>query len=284
MSKPVISSEVGIEQLADLRFRRASRAWRTATAPELNQVSSTSGSCSSCAEPQLRAVGRRFARHDDLAAIAAMPRRNAMPPPQLARDAPVADVVHPFVIGLRPVFGDELDARRLHRRDGLFGQRLGVHEPLRGDQRLHDSLAAIALADGQRVRLDLFQQAQLLQIRHDAVARFEAVEAGVGTALRPSCAPFSSITLMRGRSWRLPASKSLGSCAGVTFTAPEPNSGSARSSRMMGISRFISGSVDGAAVQVDIARVLGVHRHGGIAEHGFRPRGGDDHDARPRAR
>ena len=35
------------------------------------------------------------------------------------------------------------------------------------------------------------------------------------------------ISTIIGRSWRLPTSKSLKSCAGVIFTAPEPNSGSA---------------------------------------------------------
>ena len=36
---------------AGRRSRRASPAWKTARAPELNQVSSTSVSCASCAEP-----------------------------------------------------------------------------------------------------------------------------------------------------------------------------------------------------------------------------------------
>src|ERR1035441_8726249 len=49
------------------------------------------------------------------------------------------------------------------------------------------------------------------------------------------------MTLILGRLWRLPASKSLRSWAGVTLTTPVPNSGSARSSRMMGISRSMSG-------------------------------------------
>ena len=37
------------------------------------------------------------------------------------------------------------------------------------------------LADGERVRLDLLQQAKAFQILDHAAARFEAVEAGVGT-------------------------------------------------------------------------------------------------------
>ena len=46
-----------------------------------------------------------------------------------------------------------------------------------------------------------------------------------------------------GRSCRRPISKSFGSCAGVTFTAPVPNDGSTWSSATIGMLRFVSGSV-----------------------------------------
>ena len=105
---------------------------------------------------------------------------NAMAPPELARDAPIADVVHPFEVGLGPVFGDELDASGLDDGNGFFGERLSAHEPLGGDQRLHDGLAAVALADGQRVGLDLFEQAQFFEIFDHSLAGFEAIEPGVG--------------------------------------------------------------------------------------------------------
>ena len=54
--------------------------------------------------------------------------------------------------------------------------------------------------------------------------------------------PLSVITSISGRLCRRPASKSLGSCAGVIFTAPVPNSRSTISSAISGISRCISGS------------------------------------------
>ena len=50
------------------------------------------------------------------------------------------------------------------------------------------------------------------------------------------------ITSSAGRPVRLATSKSLGSCAGVIFTAPEPNSGSAYSSATTGMRRPVSGS------------------------------------------
>ena len=80
---------------------------------------------------------------------------------------------------------------------------------------------------------------------------------------------------MLGRLWRLPASKSLGSCAGVIFTAPEPNSGSAMSSSTIGISRSVSGSRTVLQMQLRRARVFRIDRDGGIAEHRLRARGRD---------
>ena len=52
----------------------------------------------------------------------------------------------------------------------------------------------------------------------------------------------SSKMVGAGRLCRRPISKSLGSCAGVTFTAPVPNFGSTCSSATTGISRFMIGS------------------------------------------
>ncbi len=165
-----------------------------------------------------------------------------MAPPELARDAPVADVVHPLVVGLDPVGGDELDAAVFDGCDGLFGERLGLDEPLLGNQRLDHGLAAIAFAEAELVGLDLDEQRRAFP---DPPPRACGLRSGRGRRRgrrRRSSSPSSSITWIFGRLWRLPASKSLGSCAGVIFTTPVPNSGSAMSSRMIGISRSISGS------------------------------------------
>src|SRR5207247_448389 len=53
--------------------------------------------------------------------------------------------------------------------------------------------------------------------------------------------PSSVITSISASLWRRPTSKSFGSCAGVIFTAPVPNSRSTIMSAMTGIARFISG-------------------------------------------
>ena len=75
----------------------------------------------------------------------------------------------------------------------------------------------------------------------------------------------------------MPVAKSLKSCAGVTFTAPVPNFGSTRiASVMIGIVRSTNGWTHALAVQVRVARVVGVHGDGGVAEHRLGARGGDD--------
>ena len=89
-----------------------------------------------------------------------------------------------------------------------------------------------------------------------------------------------SMMVRLGRLWRWPMAKSLGSCAGVTLTAPVPNSGLAQSSATMGISRPVSGSAQRLADEGGVALVGGIDGDGDVAEHGLGPRGGDD-DASP---
>ena len=90
--------------------------------------------------------------------------------------------------------------------------------------------------------------------------------------------PASSKIEIIGRSWRWPVSKSLGSCAGVTLTAPVPNFGSTRiASAMIGNSRFTNGWRMRLADLRLVARIVRVHGHRGVAQHrlGARRR---DHD------
>ncbi len=123
-----------------------------------------------------RAGGGRFARDDDFLAFAAVPGGDAVAPPELARDAPVADVVHPLVIGLGPVRRNEANFSALHDGDGLLGERLGLDEPLGGDERLDGGFAAIALAEGELVVLDFDEGADLFEVGDDGLAGDEAVE------------------------------------------------------------------------------------------------------------
>src|SRR5262249_2180774 len=220
------------------------------------------------------AVRGRFARYHDFAALAAVPRRDAMAPPELARDAPVANVVHPFEIGLGPVLRDKLDSARFDCLDGPPGQRLHLHEPLRRDQRLDPRFSRLAFADAQRVWLDLLDQSQLFEISHDALASFETIEAGVGSGgfghvaglvddfdLRKIVAPaaFEVVGIVRRRDFH-----DAGAELGVGQIVEDDRNGAIHQREL-----------DRLAVQGEIAAVGFVDGDGGVAEHGLGPRSGD---------
>src|SRR3954470_9697844 len=93
----------------------------------------------------------RGAGHGVLLAVCAMPCGNAMPPPQLARDAPVIDVVHPVQVDGLVIVRCEADVALLNDFNSTLRERRDFHEPLRGKPRLDDRLAPVALADGHGV-------------------------------------------------------------------------------------------------------------------------------------
>ena len=126
-----------------------------------------------------------------------------MAPPELARDAPVVDVLHPVEVGLlvhlrRKADGLVAAGVGLDGGDGLVGERLNLDEPLRRKARLDNRLAAVAVADVVGVVLDCGQQALFFEIWDDVLAGDVAVEAGVGAAFGVDVA-VSSITLIEGR-------------------------------------------------------------------------------------
>ena len=66
----------------------------------------------------LRRHSRCIAR-DHLSLI---PDGNAMAPPKLAADAPVAQIIDPMEVGVFPVFRNEFDAFLLRRLRAIFWQ------------------------------------------------------------------------------------------------------------------------------------------------------------------
>ena len=64
------------------------------------------------------------------AALRTVPSGDLMAPPQLPRDAPVADIAHPVKVGLLPHRRDHLGGAIFDGFDGGLGQGLGVHPPL----------------------------------------------------------------------------------------------------------------------------------------------------------
>ena len=110
-----------------------------------------------------------------------------MAPPELARDAPVLDVVHPLVVGVDPLLGEELDLAGFDDADRFAGDRFAVaprlghrDEPLVGEHRLDDLASALAAWHGETMLACCFQQALRLQVGDDLLACDEAVEAAIG--------------------------------------------------------------------------------------------------------
>ena len=124
-------------------------------------------------------VGRR--RHRDVA-VRAVPGRDPVSPPQLARDVPVPDVGHPVFPGL-------LEAGRQDRRlvraggpEGGVGERLRPHEPLGLEPWLDDVVAALASTDDHLVGLRTLEITARLERLHDPGPRHVPVEAVVRRA------------------------------------------------------------------------------------------------------
>ena len=118
-------------------------------------------------------------RGDDESALGQIPRRDALPPPQLTRDAPVLDVLHPVAVGVLVLFGDEAD---LVLHDGLrggLGQLLHREEPLHRELRFDGHARTLRVSDVVRVGLDLLEQAGLVEILLDLAADVETVHADI---------------------------------------------------------------------------------------------------------
>ena len=69
-------------------------------------------------------------RNRGLTAVRAVPCGNTVPPPELARDAPVTDILEPVFIYFGKAFGNEADAPVSHRSNRRFRQILHADEPL----------------------------------------------------------------------------------------------------------------------------------------------------------
>ncbi len=98
------------------------------------------------------------------------PDRDLVTPPQLAGDAPGADVLHPVHVDARVVLGPEANLAGPHHVDGGLGQLLHPHEPLERDQRLDPLARALRERHLVRVGLGAGDQALLAQLGHDRLA------------------------------------------------------------------------------------------------------------------
>ena len=222
----------------------------------------------------LGADGGRLAGADDFAAVAAVPHGDAVPPPQLTGDAPVADVFQPIIIDLREAVGHELRLVLHHGVDGGLGKGRHLDEPLLGDDGLHRRMAAVAVPHVVGVRLHLDKKPELFHIGNDALSRLVAVEPRI----------FARELVHRavvvhhaddGQIVPKPHFKVIGVVRGGDLH---------RARAEFGIDVLVlhegdlpphEGQGERLADEGRIARVAGMHRNGGIAQHGLGASGRD---------
>ena len=215
-----------------------------------------------------------------------------MAPPQLTADAPVAGVLHPVHIVLGEALRHELDVALLHALDGGLGQRLHLDEPLLGHHGLDGGVAAVAGADFVLQRLDLLQEAALLQVREDGLAGLEGGHAGILAAVQHM--RLVDGVLARGK--QSIGSSLIGGAGHVSVVGEDADDGQVMAQADLKVVGVVGrgdlhdtgtlghvgvlvaddgdllvqqGQDDMAAVQMSIAGVIAVDGNGGIAQHGL---------------
>ena len=111
------------------------------------------------------ALGARVRRRPGAGdvAVRAVPERLLVPPPELARDVPVRDLLERADRELVLRLGVVADAPLLQRRERRLARLLHRHPPLQRDERLDPGVAALARADRVPVVLALLEPVVLLQ-------------------------------------------------------------------------------------------------------------------------
>src|SRR6266487_1588762 len=99
-----------------------------------------------------------------------VPGRNLVAPPELARDAPGLDVLHPIEIGRFPLFRDKDSAVVTNGADRLLRQRLGVDIPLIGQERLGHGTGALAVRHHMCMSFRFLEQTGVLKRIDNALA------------------------------------------------------------------------------------------------------------------
>ena len=125
---------------------------------------------------------RRLAGDNDFATLA-MPCGNAVSPPQLPRNTPIVDVVHPVQINLFVILGHYGDLAVFHHVSSPVRERLDPDEPLSRKSRLHHRSTAVTLAQRDGVVLLPGQKSLRLQISQDALARLIPVNSCIGAGI-----------------------------------------------------------------------------------------------------
>ncbi len=223
-------------------------------------------------------AGRRgLVRADaDRLAAGAVPDRDAVAPPQLARDAPVVHVVDPVEVALGHLPRVDRHPAVAHRVAGGPGQRLDLDPPLERQPRLDGGPAARAVPDGVDVGALLGDDPALLAQRaDDRRARLEAVQAlerpvhGDDAALVHDRDRLKAVPLADREVVRVVGRGDLdraGAELRVDVRVRDDRDGAVGERQL-----------DPPADQVPVPLVVGVDGHRGVAEHRLGAGGRHDH-------
>ena len=108
--------------------------------------------------------------------------RDAMPPPELATDAPILHVLHPVAIGVLELRRVETDLVVHHRIECRLSQTVHFQEPLHGELRLDGHIGTLGEAHLVRVILCFLEQSGSIKVTDDLFADSEAIHADVELA------------------------------------------------------------------------------------------------------
>ena len=207
--------------------------------------------------------------------LAAIPHRNAVPPPKLATDAPILQAAHPVVVSLRPAL-----RIKLHRSVGDAGPSgilAGIFQkPLLGKTRLDRHIGALAEADFVFVILRLGKRPHFLELGRSGFAGFKTIHAGqldTGQAIHfavrfEDVDDFQSVPLANIKVGLVVCWRDLQhACAKLDVDMLVGND------RQMRLVFHRQRPHRMFANQVSVARIVRVHRKPTVAGDGLRPRG-----------
>ena len=235
--------------------------------------------------------------HHGLAAVVAVPGGDAVTPPQLTGDTPVAGGTHPVEVVLGEALGDKGDLTLLHCLDGGTGQRLHLDEPLLTHHRLDGLVAAVAGAHVVLQILNLFQITAGGQILQNGLTALGGGHTGVLAAIQHGRLVGGRLAagdvlvgdgLVLGAGHVTVVGEATHHRQVVTTTHLKVvgvmGGGDLHHAGTLGHIRVLvahdgdfliqQGQDHVAAVEVLVALVLGVDGHGGIAQHGLGTGGG----------
>ena len=197
-----------------------------------------------------------------------------MPPPKLARNAPVLNVLHPVTVGVLELLGDQLDFVGHDRVEGGLGQLRHAHPPLQRQAGLHYGAGALAGAHRRGVFFGLGQVSRSLEILGNLGAGGKALHARVLQAVGTQGSVFVEY---------VEYFESVLLADGVVVPVVGRSDFEAAGSEIRGHvvveddGHFASANRNAHvhAVQRRVAHVLGVDGYGYVAHDGFRARGRD---------